>query len=113
MLGLHEGDFDSAITAFTIAGESGDPNLGPLGMLFLGQALQQIGDGFDAGRAFWTAATSRHPQHAPPAAFCLARLLATTPTTVEVAIALLRWVIKTDHPDVAALAANELKMLAR
>jgi hypothetical protein len=113
MLGLGGGDFDGAIAAFTVAGESGDPDLGPLGMLFLGQALQQTGNVFDAGRAFSTAAASRHPQHAPPAAFCLARLLAAAPSTVEVAIALLRWVVATEHPDVAALAADELKTLGR
>ena len=113
MLGLRGGDFDGAIAAFTVAGESGDRDLGPLGMLFLGQALQQTGNVFDAGRAFSAAAASRHPQHAPPAAFCLAGLLATAPSTVEVAIALLRWVVESGHPDVAALAADELKALAR
>jgi hypothetical protein len=53
--------------------------------------------------AFLTAARSHHPQHAPPAAWCLAQLLTDLGRDGVVPL-LLAWVAASDHAEVAPLA---------
>lgn len=102
MLRRGRGDIPGALEAFLLAGRSEDPDLFPLGLLYLGHLWVQAGNLSAAAETYYQVVRSRHPNHTPPAAWALSRLVPPAE-----AAQLRRWVRDSRHPDVSPLAAAE------